>query len=209
MSNPSKGRKHTGMANDIPIRQATKADAPNLAYLHALASGGIIEFICCDVVPDVGPIDLFAEIMAGDAEPYTWRNCVVADDGGQVVGKLHTYPADDEAKSEPDPRIPAERFSILSPIERLEAPGTWHISAVAVRPDYQGRGLGRRFLQLAETQAREKAFTEMSLHVFEDNHGAIALYETMGFWVADRCSLEHPALAHHAGDLLLMRCPVS
>ena len=209
MSDPSKGRKHTGMANDVPFRQATKADAPDLAYLNALAGGGIVEFIFRDVVPGVGPIDLFAETFADDAEPYTWRNCVVADDGGQVVGELHAYPADDKAKVEPDPRIPAERFSILSPIDRLEAPGTWHISAVAVRPDYQGRGLGRRFLQLAEKQAREKAFTEISLHVFEDNRGAIALYETLGFWVAGRCSLDHPALAHHEGDLLLMRCPVS
>ncbi len=197
------------MANDVPFRQATKADAPDLACLTTLAGGGFIEFLYRDVVPDVGPIDLFAEAMAGDAEPYTWRNCVVADDGGPVVGMLCTFPFDDNAKFEPDPRIPAERLSILSPLEHLEAPGTWHISVVAARPDYQRRGLGRRFLQLSETQAREKAFTEMSLHVFEDNHGAIALYETMGFWVADRCSLEHPALAHHEGDFLLMRCPVS
>jgi len=204
------------MADDIPFRQATKADAPDLAYLNTLSGGGFIEFLYGDAVPGIGPIDLFAETMAGDAEPYTWRNCVVADDGGQVVGNLCTFPFDDDAKSEPDPRIPAERLSILNnPVmEQLGAPGTWYISDVAVRPDYRRRGLGRRLMQLAEAQAREKAFTEMSLHVFEDNHGAVALYETMGFWVADRCSLEqpvfaHPAFAHHEGDYLLMRGPVS
>lgn len=91
------------MANDVPFRQATKADAPDLAYLHALAGGGIVEFIFRDVLPGVGPIDLFAETFAGDAEPYTWRNCVVADDGGQVVGIEADYTvAECEQDSAPD-----------------------------------------------------------------------------------------------------------
>jgi ribosomal protein S18 acetylase RimI-like enzyme len=197
------------MASEIPFRPATRADAPDLAYLHALAAAGIIEFLCSDVVPGVGPIDLFAETLADDGEPYTWRNCVVADDGGQIVGKLLAFPADDKAKAKADPRIPVERLSILSPLGELEAPGTWYIGAVAVRPDYQGRGMGRRFLQLAETQARENAFSEMSLKVFENNRRAIALYKAMGFQESARRSLEHPALDHQTVDMLQMRCPVS
>lgn len=196
------------MTGDIPFRPATKADAPDLAYLHATASGGMIEIMYRDVVPGLSAVDLFAEIMARDIEPYSWLNCVVAEDGGEVVGKLHSFAADDESKFVDDPRVPRERYEILAPLERLVAPGTWHISAVAVRPSHQGRGLGKRFLQLAQSQARERDFAEISLHVFEDNRDAVAFYEIMGFRIAGRCALDHPGFAEHNGDFLLMRCAV-
>ena len=193
------------MADEIPFRPAARTDAPDLAYLHTLASGGIIEYLYSDTVPGLGPAELLAEYLAGDAEPFTWRNCVVADDAGSVVGKLLTYPADDEAKAADDPRIPPERYEILAPVEQLHAPGTWHICALAVRPGHQGRGIGRRFLELADTQARDNGFTEISLHVFEDNLVAVALYESMGYRIAARRAADHPALAQHEGDVLLMR----
>ena len=196
------------MSGDVSLRNATAADAHDLAYLHALASGGIVEFVFEDVVPGVGPIELFAEAFAHDKGPYTWRNCVVADDGRQVVGKLHSFPADEEAEHEPDPRIPVERFEVLAPLETLKATGTWYICAVAVRPGNQGRGLGKQFMELANDQARKKGFTELSLHVFEDNRGAVALYQSLAFQITNRCTLKHKAFSHHEGDLLLMRRPV-
>ena len=165
----------------------------------------MVEFFYADIVPGVGPVGVFADIMAGDVEPYTWRNCIVADQGDEVIGMIHSYPADDEAKFEVDPRIPEDRFAILVPLDALMVPGTWYICAVAVRPGSQGHGIGRRFMQLSIDEARRKAFTELSLHVFEDNGGAIALYETLGFQITDRCTLDHPAFARHEGDLLLMR----
>lgn len=193
------------MTGAVSFRNASTADAYDLAYLHALASGGMVEFFYQDIVPGAGPVDLFAETMASDGEPYTWRNCVAADKGGEVIGMLHCYPADDEAKFEDDPRIPADRYEVLVPLDRLMVPGTWYICAVAVRPGNRRQGTGSRFMQLANDQARERSFTELTLHVFEDNQGAIELYETLGFQITDRAALDHAAFTRHEGDLLLMR----
>jgi predicted GNAT family acetyltransferase len=64
--------------------------------------------------------------------------------------------------------------------ERMRA-GTLHeISAVCTHPEFQGRGLGRRLVELLlrrETQRDEVPF----LHVMRDNVNAQRMYQRMGF----------------------------
>ena len=64
--------------------------------------------------------------------------------------------------------------------ERLRLPGFTEVSGVCTHPDFRGRGLAGRLMRIVATRilARgERAF----LHSYADNHGAIALYEALGF----------------------------
>jgi ribosomal protein S18 acetylase RimI-like enzyme len=64
--------------------------------------------------------------------------------------------------------------------ERLHPPGWTEISAVCTRIAYRGQGLASQLVLALTTEIRargENAF----LHVSADNHGAIALYESLGF----------------------------
>jgi predicted GNAT family acetyltransferase len=70
--------------------------------------------------------------------------------------------------------------------ERMRAGALREISGVCTHPDFQGRGLARRLMQLLlrrELQRGELPF----LHVLRDNRAAHDLYARMGFH--DHCEL--------------------
>jgi len=64
--------------------------------------------------------------------------------------------------------------------ERMRLDGFTEISAVCVHPDYRGRGYAQRLVTALMTAIRSKGETPF-LHVIDDNHAAIALYERLGF----------------------------
>ena len=52
---------------------------------------------------------------------------------------------------------------------------------VSVRPDRQGKGLGRRLIAFAESEARRRGFAELRLYTHERMSENIALYKRLGF----------------------------
>jgi ribosomal protein S18 acetylase RimI-like enzyme len=52
---------------------------------------------------------------------------------------------------------------------------------IAVRPDRQGRGFGRRMIAFAESEARRGGFAELRLYTHERMTENIALYRRLGF----------------------------
>lgn len=52
---------------------------------------------------------------------------------------------------------------------------------IAVRPEHQGRGIGRRLIAFAETETRRRGFTELRLYTHETMTENIALYMHLGF----------------------------
>ncbi len=56
-----------------------------------------------------------------------------------------------------------------------------HVSDIVVAPAAEGRGVGAALMAAAETWARERGFRLLSLHVFDANVRAQALYERLGY----------------------------
>ena len=52
---------------------------------------------------------------------------------------------------------------------------------IAVRPDRQGSGLGRRLIAFAEDEARRLGYSELRLYTHEKMTENIALYQRVGF----------------------------
>ncbi len=75
---------------------------------------------------------------------------------------------------------------ILALIETMLAPDHLWIENVAVRPELQGQGLGRRLLAHAEELARAARRTELRLLTNGDFAANIALYERSGYVVTSR-----------------------
>ena len=60
-----------------------------------------------------------------------------------------------------------------------------HIAEIAVNPDFQGKGIGRRAMEMILEELRTKSFTFVDLETHPDNP-ALRLYESLGFSVVGR-----------------------
>jgi ribosomal protein S18 acetylase RimI-like enzyme len=56
-----------------------------------------------------------------------------------------------------------------------------HLAQLAVAPDYQGRGLGRRILSRVVERLSDMGYDGLSLMVSRENHRALDLYRSTGF----------------------------
>jgi predicted GNAT family acetyltransferase len=64
--------------------------------------------------------------------------------------------------------------------ERMRLDGFTEISAVCVHPDHRGRGYAQTLIKTLMKAIVDRGETPF-LHTYADNHGAIALYERLGF----------------------------
>jgi len=80
-----------------------------------------------------------------------------------------------------DPRTDrAAGFAVVTETSPRRA----HLAQLAVAPDYQGRGLGRRILSRVMERLAEMGYEGLSLMVSRENHRALDLYRSMGFELA-------------------------
>ena len=52
---------------------------------------------------------------------------------------------------------------------------------IMIEPEHRGKGLGRRAMELLESEAKERGVAAIGLHVFGHNEVARSLYESLGF----------------------------
>jgi GNAT superfamily N-acetyltransferase len=95
---------------------------------------------------------------AGEEGAFSYKNCTVAERGGEVIGMLHAFPIEGENGGSDGPVDP-----VLEPYARLEVPGSYYVSAMAVFPGHRGKGLGTRMLETAKEQARQSGRGQVSL----------------------------------------------
>src|SRR5260370_8707722 len=70
---------------------------------------------------------------------------------------------------------------IVALIVLLAKPDHLLLDNIAVHPDRQGRGLGRRLIAFAESEARRLGYAELRLYTHETMIENIALYTRLGF----------------------------
>jgi len=184
------------------FRAATKEDRYELARLFRIASGGVADYMWSRLAPKypgLTPLEIGARRYAREEGNFSYKNCVVAEQDGAVIGMLFTFPIGDGREADDEPADP-----ILKPYEELEIVGSFYICALALFPGFRGRGVGTKMLSIAREQAHQRGFGTLSLLVFEQNEGALRLYERNGFEVAGRAQVAPHELIDHTGDVLLM-----
>ena len=188
----------------MTVRQATIGDTRHLAQFAIMAHGGCNEALYDGLVPDQSIESVLEPSYSQSGTTAFYENHWIDEQDGGVAGGMHAFSFDNWENDPPDTRIPEERYGILQPFINLPAHGTYHVNALSTYPEFCRRGIASSLLSLACEQAKEKAFTEISLYVFEENVGALVLYEKFGFKVVGREPVvEHPLILY-TGELFLM-----
>jgi ribosomal protein S18 acetylase RimI-like enzyme len=187
-----------------PLRRATKQDARALEELVDYAGHGIPGYLWSrSAKEEQCPIEVGIERVLREEANFSYRNAVVADVDGRVAAALLAYRLPEHSDVNLD-----ELPDLLRPLEELElkVPGTFYINILAAYPEYRGLGLGTSLLEAAHMLASEAGCNELSLEVFEQNVGALRLYERHGYReIARLPAVPHPVYPYDGAVLLMTR----
>lgn len=194
------------MNTEFQLRPATANDAKDIAELIVISSDGValIDWAEQAETQQCHPLDIGERTYRQDHGNYSWRNCTIVEVDAKVAGLLLTFALPDGPKRKVTGRPSSNAENVFAPYMYLEEPNSWYICGVAVYPEYRSQGFGKRLMQLAEQQAKEKKFKKISLVAFDQNTKVVQLYKKLGYKVVDHAPVVKHPLIHYTGDALLM-----
>jgi len=186
----------------IHVRPARRSDCVDIARLVLMSSDGIAEYIWGPLVVGRGSlVGVGTQRCARDDVPFSYQNCLIAEQNGRVAGSIHVVrvpmPLVEEDQTDPDP--------VLGPLAELAAKGSLEIRGLAVYPEFRGQGIAAMLVEAAGRHARNWGIDRLSVICFDGNEDALALYRRFGFREASRQPVTpHSALHYTTGDNVLM-----
>ncbi len=190
----------------VVFRPARKDECRTIARLYSISSDGLSDYIWTSLArPGEDILDVGEKRYSNEDLLFSYKNCLVAEHDGEVIGMLVAFPMHPAE----NPGAASDTDPVLVPYTILEKDRSYYIMGVAVFPEYRGRGIGTRFLELAAEKALEYGLPQLSLIVFEQNEGAKRLYERHGFYEIMREKIVPHELIHYTGYALLMVKDVS
>ncbi len=184
----------------VNIRPAVKDDSADIARLFLISSDGLAEYIWSEVAePGETAAEAGARRYARKDVAFSYEQCIMAELGGQTVGMAHSFPMEE------DPDAPPCTDPVLRPYFELEDYGSLYISGLAVHEPHRNAGVGGALMEAVNRRAKDLALPRISLICFEQNAGAMRLYQRLGFReIARRPVVPHPCLHYTDGDAILM-----
>ena len=187
------------------IREAQVKDIPHLAYVSLQATSGLFDALYEGSIPGRETPLIVEHMFSRLNTTSSYLNCRILEVDGQVVGGLHGFPQSESEKSVGDPLMRRDRFNLLKPFYELPIPkDSYYIHSVGLYPEQRGQGHGHELMLKAEEIAKSLQVNSTSLHVFQQNTQALALYLGMGYTETGRSPVvPHPSLLYD-GQLLLL-----
>ena len=193
---------------DSVIRPATAGDATDITAIVDMAGEGLPAYIWSQAV-DVGqsPFEIGRTRAMRAEGAFSYRNAHIAEVDKAVAGAMICYPLGDTI----DIGNLNKMHEIGRPLALLEAeaPGHCYVTALAVYPEFRGRGVGASLLKHADAIGRTAAPNGMTIIVASENRGARRLYERVGYRAkASRPLVGFPGFKR-GGEWVLMTKPHS
>ena len=154
------------------IRPATLEDAGHFVRVFELASYGLAPYFWQQTAGEGGdPQKVAMKSMRNKLANAAPNTALVIEVDGEVAGGIITY----DIGGTPE-EMPADCDPVIVPLIELEnrALNTHYVNALAVFPEFQGRGLGTTLLRRVEANAGTEG---LSLVVEDQNIQARNLYE--------------------------------
>ena len=213
MTGPDQGRLQTpygenaGPCDPFRVRRGRISDASAIAQLANAAGGDVIQFILGGFTQSSAALDVHQEMAREPSGIYSFERCVVAVVGNAVVGMANAFPAG-LLRNEYPILNPTPRDVLLKPRFELNDWRSYLLNNICVGSDYRRGGIGNALLKAVVRDARREGHASVTLHVWADNHGAIAFYRRFGFRQRGRAQIPWHIDLPHEGGSLLMKLPL-
>jgi ribosomal protein S18 acetylase RimI-like enzyme len=164
------------------IRKATPGDAVQVVPLILQAMGELaVKFAGSDNPETIN--NLFQLFFKLPGNQYSFENTLVFAEGETILGSINAY---DGAKlavlHEPFLKyLNINSNSDLRDSEQETNSGEFYIDTVSVKPEAQGKGIGKLLIFEAIKWAKEMNHTKAGLLVELNNPKALKLYQHIGF----------------------------
>jgi len=176
----------------MEIRKATIKDCRSIAELALIAGEGIPAYFWEQSRkndPDI--VTVGAHRAASETDNFSYRNVDLAVQENSIAGMILAYRLPDATHAESLEVFP--RF--IQPLIELEqsVPGSFYINMLAAYPEFRNKGVGSKLMSQAVKLAVINGCNRISVEVFEQNEGALRLYQRLGYNILDhRDVIPHP-----------------
>ncbi len=192
------------MGNALQFRKATEDDCTELALIRDIAGRRMPSYLWSqEVGQGQSYFEYGREKIRTDANNNAYfQNWLIAESQSKFVGAFFGFSVDNPYPDIDLDAVP-ECFRPCVELERI-ASGCWLLQAIAVLPQYRGKGLARQLLSKAESVAKDSGTNRIALQVEEVNEVAFKTYQRNGYVEVDRRPYVHFPGSEDTGDVVLM-----
>ena len=192
------------MGNALQFRTATEDDCTELALIRDIAGRRMPSYLWSqEVGQGQSYFEYGREKIRTDANNNAYfKNWLVAEFQDKFVGAFFGFSVEDPYPEIDLDAVP-ECFRPCIELERV-ASGCWLLQAIAILPQYRGKGLARQLLDKAGSVAKDSGTNRIALQVEEVNEVALKTYRSNGYVEVDRRPYVHFPGSEDTGDVVLM-----
>ena len=192
------------MGNALLFRNATEDDCTELTLIRDIAGRRMPSYLWSqETGQGQSYFEYGREKIRTDANSNSYfRNWLVAETQSKFVGAFFGFSVEDPYPEIDLDAVP-ECFRPCIELERV-ASGCWLLQAIAILPQYRGKGLARQLLGKAESVAKDSGTNRIALQVEEVNEVAFKTYQSNGYVEVDRRPYVHFPGSEDTGDVVLM-----
>ena len=192
------------MSKILQFRTATEDDCTELALILDVAGRRLPSYLWSqDTGQGQSCFEYGREKIRTDTNRNSYfKNWLVAESQDKFVGAFFGFSIEDPYPEIDLDAVP-ECFRPCIELERV-ARGCWLLQAIAILPQYRGKGLARQLLDKAESVARDSGTNRIALQVEEVNEIAFNTYQKNGYIEVDRRPYIPFPGSDDTGDYVLM-----
>ncbi|MFW0717621.1 GNAT family N-acetyltransferase [Pedobacter sp. N23S346] len=166
------------------IRKAKPSDSKFVVPLIIQAMGELAGKFANSNDSDI-IFNLFEYFFQQKENQYSYQNTLVFTSDDEILGAINAYdgaqlyllrkPLLDYLETQGN----AQKLSVAQETEE----GEFYIDTVSVKPEAQGKGIGKLLIYAAIDWAKELNHRQVGLLVEKNNPGALKLYQKIGFYI--------------------------
>jgi len=190
---------------DILYRSGKLEDCSKIAEGINLASGGIVEFLFHGLLDNNTAVGAMTTFLATETGYDSYKNAIVAEYQGEIVGIVYSYPAKFHEISEDAKNFfPKDRLALLADFFNSRVENSLLLDSIYVDEKFRGRGIGNRLILLTKQKAQKNGHKQLSLMVMNENIIARRAYERNNFKIVKHIDVKEHPLIHNKGGIYLL-----